>query len=339
VKTGRVSRYLGAGVLALALGCQVAAAQDWNRSQSSDWGRQPSQDWSRPPAEVPLEEMQQNDNGGALALRIDRLEAALRRATGQIEELQNDNRKLADKLKRFQDDVEFRLTGKTGAADLPTPGALAKAPSTPEPSPTKLARRDDSFNPDANPSAPGAPKPMGSASPSAPLTLSSHAPEEPKPTFKPLPTPTPEKQAKVEDPEPNFVAGGVPFADSKEQFKSALAAYKAGQYSDAEAQFKAYLSANKGVANAPDAVFYIGETYMQRSRPREAAEQYLKVSTEYPKSKVAPDAMVRLGLALAKLGNNEQACATFAEVGRRYPTARTETRKAADREIQAHRCS
>ena len=74
---------------------------------------------------------------------------------------------------------------------------------------------------------------------------------------------------------------------------------------------------------APDAMFYIGETYMQRSRPREAAEQYLKVSTEYSKSPRAPEGMVRLGLSLAMLGNNEQACATFAEVGRRYPTAST----------------
>ena len=86
-------------------------------------------------------------------------------------------------------------------------------------------------------------------------------------------------------------------------------------------------------------MFYIGETYMQRSRPREAAEQYLKVSTEYPKSSRAPESMVRLGLALAKLGNTEQACATFAEVGRRYPTAPAAVKRSADRESQAHRCS
>ena len=86
-------------------------------------------------------------------------------------------------------------------------------------------------------------------------------------------------------------------------------------------------------------MFYIGETYMQRSRPREAAEQYLKVSTDFPKSARAPESMVRLGLALAKLGNNEQACATFAEVGRRFPTASAAVKRSADREIQAHRCS
>jgi TolA-binding protein len=42
-------------------------------------------------------------------------------------------------------------------------------------------------------------------------------------------------------------------------------------------------------------------TYFQRSRPREAAEQYLKVTTDYAKSQRAPESMVRLGQTLAAL--------------------------------------
>jgi len=314
--TSRVSRFFGAGVLGLALACQGAAAQDYDR----------------PPGDVPGD-AQQSENAGALALRIDRLEAALRRATGQIEDLQNENRKLSDQLRKFREDVEFRLSGKTGAAALPVPGPVVTAPE-PQAQPTKLARRDDAFDPDANPNAPGAPRPMGSTPPSAPLQLGSRPPDDPKPTFKPLPTPTVEASIKKED-EPSFVAGGVPFADSKEQFKAAMDAFTAGQYADAESQFKAYIEANKGTSKVADAIFYIGETYLQRSRPREAAEQYLEVSTKYPKAKIAPDAMMRLGLALSRLGNNEQACAAFAEAGKRYPTAKAK----ADHESQTHRCS
>lgn len=273
---------------------------------------------------------------GALALRIGRLEESLRRATGEIEELQNANHKLSEELRRFREDVEFRLSGKSGAAALPAPSDIASAPA-PAPAPTRTARKGDAFDPDADPDAPGAPKKLGTTAASAPLNLSSHATEDP--ALKPLPSPLPERQAKADDPEPNFVPSGVPFNDAREQFKSAVAAYRAGQYADAEALFKAYIEANKGAANLPDAVFYIGETYMQRSRPREAAEQYLKVSTDFPKSARAPESMVRLGLALAKLGNNEQACATFAEVGRRFPTASAAVKRSADREIQAHRCS
>ena len=321
-------RIVNAGLLGAALACGTARAQDYDK----------------PPGDVP-EASDPRGEEGALAMRIDRLESALRRATGQIEELQNDNRKLADQLRRFREDTEFRLSGKAGAepaplasdspatrpVETPTLPRLAEAP--PKPS----RRKDDAFDPDATPNAPGAPRQMGTSAPSAPLNLSSHAPEDP--ALKPLPTPTapPERQAKGE--EPTFVPSGVPFSDAKEQFRSAVTAFKAGQYVDAEALLKSYLAANAGAANAPDALFYLGETYMQRSRPREAAEQFLKVSTEFAKSSRAPESMVHLGLALAKLGNTEQACATFAEVGKRYPTASKEVKKSADRESQTLRCT
>ena len=320
VKAGDVSRILGAGVLTIGLLGHSALAQSYNQ----------------PPSDIQGGDDAQSEEG-ALALRIGRLEAALRRATGEIEDLQNQNRKLADDFKRFRDDIEFRLSSKTGAAaPLPQPSAVAAAPAA---EPARSSRRkDDAFDPNADPNAPGAPKQIGTTAPSAPLMLSSHANDDPG--LKPLPAPAPlTRQAKADVDAPTFVPSGVPFADSREQYKSALAAYKAGQYADAEALLKAYIAANKGAANVPDAVFYIGETYMQRARPREAAEQYLKVSTQYPRSSRAPESMVRLGLALAKLGNNEQACATFAEVGKRYPSAPGFVKRSADREIQAHRCS
>ena len=77
---------------------------------------------------------------------------------------------------------------------------------------------------------------------------------------------------------------------------------------------------------------------MQRSRPREAAEQYLRLSTDYAKSSRAPEGMMRLGQSLAMLGNAEQACATFAEVGKRYPSASAQVKKTVEREMQTHHC-
>jgi tol-pal system protein YbgF len=307
-----VRALFGAGLLALTLASAnppLASAEDY-----------------RPPSDVPADGKSEE---GVLSIRLDRLEASLRRATGQIEDLQNENRKLAEQLRKFREDVEFRLSGKGEA--LP-----AAPPSAPEPS--RPQRKSDAFDPAADPGAPGAPRPIGSSTASAPLTLSSHAAETSP--LKPLPNPPAVvKQTKADDPAPNFVPSGVPFNDAREQFKAAVAAYHAGQYADAEALFRAYLDANKSASNAPDAIFYIGETYMQRSRPREAAEQYLKVSTEYAKSPRAPESMVRLGLALARLGNTEQACATFAEVVRRYPTAPASVKRSADRESQTLRCT
>ena len=63
------------------------------------------------------------DDGGdseaaALVLRLDRVEGELRRANGQIEELQNANRRLEDQFKRFREDVEvFFAPARTDSAD------------------------------------------------------------------------------------------------------------------------------------------------------------------------------------------------------------------------------
>jgi tol-pal system protein YbgF len=138
---------------------------------------------------------------------------------------------------------------------------------------------------------------------------------------------------------PTIVGSGVAMLDQpREQFNAALQAFQAGQYPEAEAGFKAFLAANPSHRMSADAIFYIGETYLQRSRPREAAEQYLKVTTDYSKSSRAPESMVRLGQTLAALGNNEQACATLTEFGKRYPAASASVKKLAEHESAKDHC-
>ena len=277
-----------------------------------------------PPGSIPLDSVDSSDPG-ALVVRIDRLEDELRRANGQIEELQNQNVRLQEQFKRFREDVEFRLSGAkpSGGAAPPPPVALS------EPPPVVKPRKGDAFDPALDPNAPGAPRVIGSTAPSAPLG----APLE-------IERPTPLGVApKPADAPPTIVTSGLDFTDRpKEQFNSAVEAYKAGQYVDAEAQLKAFLSSNSTHRLAPDAIFFLGETYLQRSRPREAAEQYLKLSTDFSRSTRAPDGMMRLGQSLAMLGNSEQACATFAEVGKRYPTASSQVKKTVEREMQKDHC-
>ncbi len=114
--------------------------------------------------------------------------------------------------------------------------------------------------------------------------------------------------------------------------------FRTASIQQAEDGFKAFMAANAGHRLTPDAIFYVGETYFQRSRARQAAEQYLKVTTDFARSSRAPESMVRLGQALAALGNNEQACATFAEFGKRYPNATQSVKKLAEREMAKDHC-
>jgi tol-pal system protein YbgF len=88
----------------------------------------------------------------------------------------------------------------------------------------------------------------------------------------------------------------------------------------------------------PDATFWLGESYLQRNRHREAAEQFLKISTQFPTSSKGADAMLKLGVSLNALGARDQACATFAELERKYPQAATNVRQGVDREQKRARC-
>ena len=299
--------------------------------------RQAPQAQAAPPVDAPGAEPAE-DQATEIVLRLNRLEEALRKANGRIEELENANRRLDEQLQKFRHDVEYRFGEKTGAptaaaASAPPPAQTANTPPVAviEGTPSIKPRKSDAFDPNAMPSAPGAPQPLGATAPSAPLTRPLQPAGPPLELGKAPSAPPPTG--------PTIVNSGVDMLDApREQFNAALQAFQSGQFKEAEDGFKAFMAANPGHRLTPDAVFYVGETYFQRSRPREAAEQYLKVTTDYGKSSRAPESMVRLGQTLAALGNKEQACATFAEFGKRYPNATPSVKRLADREIAKDHC-
>jgi tol-pal system protein YbgF len=310
-----------------------------------------------PPAVIPGIGPDSGDpnDPASMVVRLDRLENDLRQANGRIEELENQAKVLQDQLKRFQQDVEFRLGGAppASAAAPPAPGAappiVAVAPGAAVDLPPggKPVKRSDAFDPNADPNAPGAPRPLGSTTPSAPLSaagppldISAIKPAAASPATPAGPLVADVAPPPAAGPAPAAINGaGIDFTDApREQFAAAVEAYRNGDYAKAEDQLKAFIVVNASHRLVPDAIFYLGETYFQRSRPREAAEQYLKLSTDYAKSARAPEGMLRLGQSLAALGSNEQACATLAEVGKRYPTAAPAVKKSAEREMQKDHC-
>src|ERR1700733_4990101 len=87
----------------LATGAESLSAQGLTKSspvrlaQSNDM----------PPSDIPGGASEGSDAGG-MVVRVERLENQLRAANGAIEELQNQQHRLEEQLKRFQTDVEFR---------------------------------------------------------------------------------------------------------------------------------------------------------------------------------------------------------------------------------------
>jgi tol-pal system protein YbgF len=303
-----------------------------------------------------------------VVVRLNRLEGQVRQLSGEVEELQHENRQLREQLRRFQEDVEFRFEEGSGApprqrSDLtptspavPASPAPAEAPVAASPPPLEIsprAGRGDAFDPSRDPNAPGAPRPLGTTTPSSPLTSSPSgeptigaiiesdrsealaSPAEGGPLNLALPRfEVPPGLGRMG---PSIAATGD--ADPRTVYDTAYAYLLQAQYERAEMGFRQFLQSHPRDALVPDAIFWLGETYAQRGRHREAAEQFLKVSTEHPSARKAPDALLRLGGALAELGAREQACATLAEIPRQYPQAAVGLRDSMEREQRRAGCA
>ena len=281
----------------------------------------------RPPATLPSDPLEADpaqQDESTVVLRIDRLESTLRMMNGQIEQLQFQNRQLQDAVRKLQDaqgQAPAAQAPPLAATDAGRPAALAT--TTP---PAAPAKRSDAFDPASQPNAPGAPRALG-IGPAPGLAL-------PKDTGAPLDLGKPAVQTTV---------GGTIIADAgaenpRDEYELGVNFLKQGQYPDAENAFRAFIAKHPKDKLVPDALFGLGETFAQRSRPRDAAEQYLKISTDYATAPRAPEAMLRLGEALIALDAHEQACATFQEIGRKYPNASVTVKHGAERDIAKNKC-
>lgn len=301
-----------------------------------------------------------------VAVRLDRVESALRQLTGTIEQLQYRNQQLEMQLKRLQDDSEYRFQqlGSRGAA---TPGAVPQAPyrgpavTAPQPP----GRRGDLFDPNQQPNAPGAPRPLGggptaSAAPvmtegqvvgapggrdaGAPLDLSSlsaNASAAPIPPAASQPAPPQLPAAQLPPPRnaaPNTqLATLPPSAKPQDEYDLAYGYVLHKDYGLAEQAFNDFLRKYPNEHLVPDAQYWLGESQFQQQRYSDAAKSFLVVLTKHERAGKAPDSLLRLGQSLAALNKKEAACATLAEVGRKYPKASASLkRNVAQEQKRAH---
>jgi tol-pal system protein YbgF len=66
-------------------------------------------------------------------------------------------------------------------------------------------------------------------------------------------------------------------------------------------------------------MFWLGEAQYSQGRYQDSAKTFLDAHKKFPQADKGPDALLKLGMSLAKLDNRETACATLREVLIRYP--------------------
>jgi tol-pal system protein YbgF len=113
----------------------------------------------------------------------------------------------------------------------------------------------------------------------------------------------------------------------------------AGKYAEAEEAFGDFLERYPDAPNAADARFWFAFTQLARNNYQDAASNFVNYLQHNRNAARAPEAQVRLGMALAGMGQTRQACAAFADLARRYPNAARNVRDLAARESRAANCA
>ncbi|MCZ8376355.1 MAG: tol-pal system protein YbgF [Beijerinckiaceae bacterium] len=275
-------------------------------------------------------------------LRLDRLENENRRLTGQVEELRFQLRRVEDQLKRFQTDADTRFrdleTGRPGGARPPASPATPPATTTPQ-------RRSDAFDPATTTNAPGAPRPLGQSGgvatapgvplPGANLPAGALPPGGTAVANDDLGAPLDVTgQRRPPAPAPAPVARG----DAASDFAFAKSLVDRGDFELAEGAFRDFLRTYGRDRRVPEATFWLGESYLRRTRYREAAEQFLNVTSKHANAPRAPEAMLKLGISLRGLGATAEACGIFNKVTAKYPNTAQPIRAAVEREKARAQC-
>jgi tol-pal system protein YbgF len=275
-----------------------------------------------------------------------------------------------------QQQPQQRTIQSVPSQGLPPPSAGPAAGPPPAPAP-QGGRRSDVFDPNQHPNAPGAPQTLGSMNSAsreqppapivaseppvgvpdgrgagAPLDLSTLATGIPpgarsstNVASAPVDNAAPPTGALPPPPPRNMSATGAVVASTAPPSENAQGYYDLAygyvlrkDYAFAEDALQTFIRKYPSDVRVPDAQFWLGESLFQRQRYDAAAEAFLAVSTKHDQHAKAPDALLRLGQSLAALNQKEMACATLAEVGRKYPKASNTVKQGVDREQKRVRC-
>ena len=260
--------------------------------------------------------------------RVRALTDSLSRATGANEELSHQLQLQNDKIDKMEKDFAYRLctlsaqqlqagdsmncaaAGTISAqgaqqAYAPPPGALRPGDSLPPVGGATIAGAAiaPGAPPDNEPAvrgrAPGVlgTLPMGSGPmASGPAIASATPPGTP--------------------PQPQPQGGG------SAQYDQAMNLMSRAQYSEAAAAFRAYADANPGDTDlAPQAIYWVGNISFIRQDYAGAQRNFAEVIKKYPKSKPAPEAMLKLAQSFMSLGQKPEGCTTLGLIKARYPDA------------------
>jgi len=124
-----------------------------------------------------------------------------------------------------------------------------------------------------------------------------------------------------------------------EQYEFAVSFMKIGDYETAEFALREFIDKNKDHDLAGSAQYWYGETFRIRQLYSDAATAYLDGYQNYPKSKKAPDNLLKLGITMVQLGEKDQGCKMISGIKKEYPKANKSVLQKAQYEQKKFKCN
>lgn len=107
--------------------------------------------------------------------------------------------------------------------------------------------------------------------------------------------------------------------DARSLYAAAIEQFRRGAYNTARAGFQEFLETYPADELAPDAQYYMAETYREEEDTERAIREYRRVVELYPNSRTAPTALYKAGLLEGGQGDRDEACQFFERILAGYP--------------------
>jgi len=266
-----------------------------------------------------------------LETRIDGLENTVRNLTGQVEKMRHDVDTQNKKLDRALGDIEFRFQQAAKAAPVSNLAAGGE-PAVIEPqSPNNRTRSGVIDN--------VSPRQAAETEKPAPLTNGSAANNPPKILGTIPASPEPSNQGDVKPTGKTQMAVTLPDGGLQEQYDFAFGLLRNFEFDKAESAFKTFLQKNGDSKLAANAQYWLAETYYGRNDYKQSALSFAESYKKYPTGPKGPDSLLKLGMALGRLGQKAEACLSLDRLKQEYPSAAASVLQVADQEKKNLACA
>jgi len=154
----------------------------------------------------------------------------------------------------------------------------------------------------------------------------------------------------VIDPSPNYPANTLgqisPSASdamrrvdtATAEYENAFALLKNQQYDPAAAAFQSFINKNPDHVLVGNAQYWLGETYYVRGQYENAARTFAESYKRFPRGTKAPDNLLKLGMSLSGMGNNDDACVAFKQLEKEFSSGAGPVLRRAEQEMSRLGC-